>query len=56
VLRAAGRLLNTVVLAAKLARGEKKMCQRAHDLNLPAPSLAEEELQDLVSFLNHLDQ
>ncbi|HUI56426.1 MAG TPA: cytochrome c [Bryobacteraceae bacterium] len=55
VLHVAGRFLNSVVLAAKLGKGEKNMCRRAHDLNLPAPSLAEEDLENLVSFLNHLE-
>jgi len=55
VLHVAGRFLNSVVLAAKLGKGEKNMCQRAHDLKLPAPSLAEDDLEDLVSFLNHLE-
>ncbi|MGD0869883.1 MAG: c-type cytochrome [Bryobacteraceae bacterium] len=52
VLHAAGRLLNTVMLATRLARAEQKMCQRAAALKLPPPSLEETEIQDVVSFLN----
>ena len=52
VLYAAGRLLNTVMLATRLARAEQKMCQRAAALKLPPPSLEETEIQDVVSFLN----
>ena len=54
VLRAAGRILNTVMLATRLARDERKMCQRARSLKLPAPTLSEAEIQDLVTFLNTL--
>jgi mono/diheme cytochrome c family protein len=56
VLHAAGRLLNTVMLATRLARAEQKMCQRATALKLPPPSLEETEIQDVVSFLNQMDQ
>src|ERR1017187_798719 len=56
VLHAAGRMLNTVMLATRLARAEQKMCQRAAALKLPAPSLEETEIQDVVSFLNQMDQ
>jgi hypothetical protein len=56
VLRAAGRLVNTVMLGARLARAEQKMCQRAAALKLPAPSLEETEIQDVVSFLNQMNQ
>jgi mono/diheme cytochrome c family protein len=52
VLHAAGRLLNTVMLATRLARAEQKMCRRAVALKLPPPSLEETEIQDVVSFLN----
>jgi len=56
VLRKAGRLLNAVMLATRLARAEQKMCQRAVALNLPPPSLEETEIQNVVSFLNQTDQ
>ena len=56
VLHAAGRLLNTVMLATRLARAERKMCQRAAALKLPPPSLEETEIQDVVSFLNQMNQ
>jgi len=56
VLHAAGRLLNTVMLATRLARAEQKMCRRAAALKLPAPSLEETEIQDVVSFLNQMNQ
>jgi mono/diheme cytochrome c family protein len=51
-LRAAGRVLSAVVLLTRLARDEETMARRAHALKLPAPSISEAELQDLVSFLN----
>jgi mono/diheme cytochrome c family protein len=56
VLHATGRLLNTVMLATRLARAEQKMCQRAAALKLPPPSLEEIEIQDVVSFLNQMNQ
>jgi hypothetical protein len=56
VLRVAGRLLNSVTLAAKLAKSEQKMYQRARSLKLMTPSLAEAELTDLVSYLNNIRQ
>jgi mono/diheme cytochrome c family protein len=56
VLRAAGQLLNTMMLATRLARAEQKMCQRAAALKLPTPSLEETEIQDVVSFLNQMYQ
>lgn len=52
VLHAAGRLMNTVMLATRLARAEQKMCRRAAALKLPPPTLEETEIQDVVSFLN----
>ena len=55
-LRAAGRLLNGVMLATRLARAEPKMCQLAAALKLPPPSLEESEIQDVVSFLNQMDR
>ncbi len=56
VLHAAGRLFNTVMLATRLARAEQRMCQRAVALKLPPPSLEETEIQDVVSFLNQMNQ
>ena len=54
VLRIAGRILSSVILAAKLTKSQKKMAQRARSLKVAAPSLAEEELGDLASFLNDI--
>jgi hypothetical protein len=51
-LRAGGRILDSVILAAKLAKSENTMCRRAQSLKVAQPSLAEEELPNLVSFLN----
>ena len=48
-----GRAVNSVMLAAKLAKSENKMHQRAQSLKVTTPSLAEEDLPDLVSFLNN---
>jgi mono/diheme cytochrome c family protein len=56
VLHAKGQLFNTVMLATRLARAEQKMCQRAEALKLPAPSLEESEIQDVVTFLNQMGQ
>jgi hypothetical protein len=52
VLRLAGRFFNSVTLTAKLAKSEHQMYQRAQSMKVSKPSLAEEELGDLVSFLN----
>jgi len=54
-LRALGRLLNPIVLAAKLAKSEDNMCRRARDMKLVPPSLDENDISDLVRFLNGLD-
>jgi len=56
VLRAAGHIVSTVMLAAKLTKSERKMCQRAQSLKVMPPSLTEEELSDVVSFLNETGQ
>lgn len=56
VLHIVGHLLNTVMLATRLARSEQKMCRRAVTLKLPQPSLEETEIQDVVSFLNQIAQ
>jgi len=53
-LRMAGRFLNSVMLAAKLAKSQDKMCQRARNLNMIQPSLDEDEISGLASFLNEL--
>ena len=45
-------MIDTVVLAAKLEHGAPRMYQRAKGLKVPVPSLAEEDLGDLVRFLN----
>jgi cytochrome c553 len=56
VLRVAGRTLSAAMLAAKLTKSERKMCQRAQSLKVAAPSLAEEDLSDVLSFLNETGQ
>jgi hypothetical protein len=52
VLRVAGRLLNSVILAAKLTKSQGKMSQRARSLKVTQPSLTEDELGDLARFLS----
>jgi hypothetical protein len=51
-LRVRGEWIDSVVLAARLEKGGVKMSRRAKDLKVPRPSLAEEELSELVRFLN----
>lgn len=51
-LRGVGHFLNPVVLAAKLTHSQSKMFQRARELKIATPSVAEDEIVDLVSFLN----
>jgi cytochrome c553 len=51
-LRASGRVFNSVVLAAKLTKNQDKMYQRARNLKVAAPSLGEDEITDVVKFLN----
>lgn len=46
--------LNPIVLSAKLAKHQNKMYRRARNLRLPAPSLEENEITELVRFLNGL--
>ncbi len=53
-LRVAGRWIDSVMLAARLERGGPKMRRRAKELKVPEPSLAEDELTDLIRFLNAL--
>jgi hypothetical protein len=53
-LRVLGRILNSVILAAKLAKNEDKMCRLARDMKLEPPSLDENQISDLVRFLNGL--
>jgi cytochrome c553 len=48
--------LNSAMLAAKLTKSQDKMCQRARRLKVPLPSVGEDELPDLVRFLNEIDQ
>jgi cytochrome c553 len=52
LLRTPGRLLNSVMLATRLARAEQKMYKRAIAMKLPAPSIEETEIADVVLFLN----
>jgi len=56
VLRVAGRLLNSVILAARLTKSQSKMCQRARELKVAAPSVSEDEIPDLASFFNETGQ
>jgi hypothetical protein len=51
-LRTKGKTLSSIVLAAKITKSKEKMFQRAKSLKVSSPSLAEEELDDLVRFLN----
>lgn len=53
-LRVLDRMLNPVILAAKLAKSEHKMCLRARDMKLAPPSLDEGEISELIRFLNNL--
>ena len=46
------RGLNAIMLAAKLAKSQPKMCQRARNLNVAPPSISEDDLPDLVRFLS----
>lgn len=55
-LRVSGRVLNSIVLAAKLAKNEDKMWQRARNMKVVPPSVGEDEISDLASFLNELEQ
>ena len=52
ILRITGHILSSVVLAAKLTKSQKKMLQEARSLKVAKPSISEEELSDLASFLN----
>lgn len=54
-LRVSGRILNSVTLAAKLAKNQTTMLQRARSLKVTPPSVAEEELSGLVRYLNELE-
>jgi cytochrome c551/c552 len=56
VLRAAGHFITAVMLATRLTRDEHRMADRAQSLKIPAPTLSESDLQDLVSFLNAAPQ
>lgn len=51
--RAAG-ILNSVTLAAKLAKNQETMCRRARSKKFAAPVLEENEISGLVQFLNAL--
>ena len=52
VLRVAGRLLNSVILAAKLTKSQQKMCQRARSLKVTQPALTEDDLNNVACFLS----
>jgi len=47
-------ILNPVTLAAKLAKNQETMCQRARNRKLTSPILDEDEISGLVHFLNGL--
>jgi hypothetical protein len=51
-LRASGLVLNGVMLAARLAKNQDRMYQRARNLKVMAPSVDEDEISSLVKFLN----
>lgn len=54
-LRPDGEYLDSVILAAKLERNGPKMSRRARGLRMPPPVLAEEDIDDLVRFLNTVE-
>jgi hypothetical protein len=41
-----------VILAAEIVKAERKMLQRARNVKVATPSLAEEDLSNVASFLN----
>lgn len=51
-LRTAGRSVNSVVLAAKLAAHGTQMLHRARQLKVAAPSIVQSDLPNLASFLS----
>jgi mono/diheme cytochrome c family protein len=53
--RVKGRLVDSVVLAARLERDAPEMYRRARGVKVPAPSVDEDDLADLVLFLNGLE-
>jgi hypothetical protein len=55
-LRVMGAWLNSVVLAARLERVGPEMRKRARGLKVPAPSLQEDDIRDVVQFLNAVDR
>jgi hypothetical protein len=55
VLRVSGRVLNSVMLAAKLTKNQDKMYRRARNLKVATPSLAGDEIPGLVRFLNEIE-
>jgi Cytochrome c len=54
-LRVAGRWIDGVVLAARLETSGPRMARRAKEMKIPGPSLAEEDIDVLVRFLNALE-
>jgi len=54
-LRSLAGALNPITLVAKLAKSQDKMCRRAHSMKVASPSLGEDEISDLVRFLNGLE-
>ena len=54
-LRVAGRWIDGVVLAARLETSGPRMARRAREMKIPGPSLAEEDIDVLVRFLNALE-
>jgi len=52
VLRGGGRISSPVILAAEIVKAERKMLQRARNVKVATPSLAEEDLSNVASFLN----
>jgi len=55
-IRPLGEWLDSVILAAKLERDGPRMCKRARDLKVPAPALAEEDIREIVRFLNSTEE
>ena len=53
-LRPKGKALTSIVLAAKITKSKEKMFQRAKSLKVSSPSLDEDELEELVCYLNRM--
>jgi len=54
-LRATGKSLTNIILAAKLTKHQKTMLKEAKKLKIPPPAFPEAEMADLISYLNQPD-